>query len=59
MRNRIRLPTIKYFGKILLIGLHVILQIQIQIKKNQNCLISYVQNKFNRNTSLEVILNEF
>ena len=45
-------------------GLHVILH--IQIKKNQNCLNSYVQNYSNQKsvavqprTSLEIILSGF
>ena len=57
------LPKFKFSAKFP-IGLHVILQ--IQILKNQNCLICYEQNYFNRKsvgvqrcTPLQVILNEF
>ena len=49
-RCRTRLPKFKFLANFP-IGLHVILQ--IQIKKNQKCLISYVKKYFNRK-SIEV-----
>ena len=62
-RTRTRLPKFKFSANFP-IGLHVILQ--LQIKKIQKCLISYVKKYFNRKsvelqrwTPLEVIQNEF
>ena len=48
--GRTRLPKFKFSANFS-IGLHVILQ--LQIKKNQKCLISYVKKYFNRK-SVEV-----
>ena len=43
--GRTSLPKFKFLAK-LFIGVHVILQIQIE--KNKKCIVSYVQNYFNR-----------
>ena len=62
-RGWTRLPKFKFSANFP-IGLHVIYK--IQLKKNQNCLISYVKKYINRKsvevqpwTPLEVSLNEF